>query len=211
MINVGKQLTCAGWFQDGGSAAAVAEVDLEDFGKLELLSCVMLSSKALAPVLGHPNGVVGASSDPNAVPDAHLLTLLTSQADSSSELAMPDLFTPLGEELTSKIWNTQPGHHFGDAATRTFNLQGRYSEQIRKTSKHGNRLSPKALQAYIDAVAKLGAQAGVMNFPLTPILVWQRAPRHIAWTGLLENLEAIKLGPCNSISSKLQGTSVTRS
>lgn len=123
-LNIGTKLTCVGWSQGGGSAAAVAELDPEDFGDLKLLGCVLLSPGALVPALTHPTGVAGAISDPNLVPDLHLLMALTAHAHAFDELNMTDVFTPVGSELMTKIWNTQPGHHIGDTAARTFNLRG---------------------------------------------------------------------------------------
>jgi dienelactone hydrolase len=192
-LNVGTKLTCVGWSQGGGSAAAVAELDPADFGDLKLLGCVLLSPGALVPVLAHPTGIEGAISNANLVPDSHLLMTLTAHAHAFDKLNMTDVFTPVGSELMNKIWNTQPGHHIGDTAKRTFNLRGallrsdpqnkaewelafaKGSAGMQKPNcpllvcidgyKGGTVITVDQQQAYIDAVTKLGAQVEVKQYP----------------------------------------------
>ncbi len=62
----GTALGCAGWSQGGGAAAAVAELDSEDYGELRLIGTVPMSPGVAKIALQNPVGMAAALKDPFA-------------------------------------------------------------------------------------------------------------------------------------------------
>lgn len=124
-VAAGTTLGCMGWSQGGGAAAAIAELDDDDYGDLTLVGTVAMSPAIGKIGLDHPVGVTAALSDATIPPDSHLVMVLAAhQAANPSTLKLADVFTPLGEEIIEKTANTQPVHHLNDTITRLFRLKG---------------------------------------------------------------------------------------
>ncbi len=118
---------CLGWSQGGGAAAAVAELDAEDFGELTLIGTVAMSPAVPTMILADRSaaGPAAALSDPTVPPDSHLVMLLCGlQAANPTTLSLSDVFTPLGEEIIRVAWNGQSVHHLNDTLARLFRLKG---------------------------------------------------------------------------------------
>lgn len=124
-LNAGSEFGAMGWSQGGGAAAAVAELDPEDYGDLRLVGTVPMSPGVPAIALAHPAGPSAALSDHSVAPDSHLVMLLCGlQAANPSTLALGDVFTELGVRIVEAAWNTQPVHHLNDTLARMFRLKG---------------------------------------------------------------------------------------
>lgn len=124
-VGAGTELGCAGWSQGGGAAAAVAELDAEDYGDLRLVGTVAMSPGVTKVALKNPVGMGAALNDPSIAPDSHLVMVLAgAQAANPSTLKLSDVFTPLGVEIIEKTWNTQPVHHLNDTLARMYRLKG---------------------------------------------------------------------------------------
>ncbi|MBU3706661.1 MAG: hypothetical protein FGM50_08255 [Mycobacterium sp.] len=121
----GTTLGCAGWSQGGGAAAAVAELDANDFGELTLIGTVPMSPGVARIALENPASVTAALANPNIAPDSHLVMVLAgTYAANPSTLQLSQAFTPLGVEILEKAWNNQPVHHLNDVIARMFKLKG---------------------------------------------------------------------------------------
>ncbi len=121
----GTALGCIGWSQGGGAAAAVAELDADDYGDLNLIGSVPMSLGVSKIALQNPVGLTAALNDSSIPPDSHLVMILAAhQAANPSTLKLSDLFTPLGVEIIEKAWNNQPVHHLNDTLGRLFRLKG---------------------------------------------------------------------------------------
>lgn len=121
----GTSLGCMGWSQGGGAAAAVAELDDEDYRELRLVGTVPMSPGVGKIALRNPVGMGAALNDPSLPPDSHLFMVLAGiQAANPSTLTLSDVFTPLGVEILEKAWNTQPVHHLNDTLARMYRLKG---------------------------------------------------------------------------------------
>jgi len=123
-IGAGDRLISVGWSQGGGAAAALAELDDDDFGSFSLKGTVLLSPGVTVIALKDPVGIGAALSDPGTPPDSHLLMMLMGHTAAFPGLELPDLFTPLGVEMMNAAWNSQPVHHLNDTAARLFRLKG---------------------------------------------------------------------------------------
>ncbi|WP_313674601.1 lipase family protein [Mycolicibacterium sp.] len=124
-VGAGTQVGCAGWSQGGGAAAAVAELDDDDYRDLRLVGTVPMSLGVAKIALQNPSGISAALTDPSVPPDSHLVMVLAGiQAANPSTLQLSDVFTPLGIEIIEKAWNTQPVHHLNDTVARLFRLKG---------------------------------------------------------------------------------------
>ena len=118
-VGAGSRVGVTGWSQGGGTAAAVAELDPADLDGLQLIGSVLMSPGVPVIALRHPIGMGAAMSDPNAVPDGHLVMTLVAHAEAFPDtLRREDMLTPLGIEIVDAIWNTQPVHHFSDTIGR---------------------------------------------------------------------------------------------
>ena len=154
----GTALGCIGWSQGGGAAAAVAELDPEDYRDLRLIGTVPMSLGVSKIALQNPVGVTAALNDPTIPPDSHLVMVLAAhQAANPSTLNLSDVFTPLGIEILEKAWNTQPVHHLNDTIARLFPLKG----PVMKTK-------PTNWEAWEAAVA---AGSAATRKPVAPVLV----------------------------------------
>ena len=121
----GTALGCIGWSQGGGAAAAVAELDADDYGDLNLIGSVPMSLGVSKIALQNPVGLTAALNDSSIPPDSHLVMILAAhQAANPSTLKLSDVFTPLGVEIIEKTWNNQPVHHLNDTLGRLFRLKG---------------------------------------------------------------------------------------
>ena len=93
----GTVLGCAGWSQGGGAAAAVAELDADDYGELRLVGTVPISPGVSRIALEVPSGITRALTDPSVPPDSHLVMMLAGiQAANPATLTLGEVFTPLG-------------------------------------------------------------------------------------------------------------------
>lgn len=123
--DVGTALGCAGWSQGGGAAAAVAELDPDDYGDLKLIGTVPMSPGVSKIALELPSSITNALSNPGVPPDSHLVMLLAGiQAANPTKLKLSEAFTPLGVEIIETAWNNQPVHHLNDTIARMFRLKG---------------------------------------------------------------------------------------
>lgn len=157
-VGAGTRLGCAGWSQGGGAAAAVAELDAEDYGDLRLVGTVPMSPGVGKIALRSPAGVTAALTDPSVPPDSHLVMILAgTQAANPSALALSDVFTPLGIEILEKTWNTQPVHHLNDTIARLFSFRGAVLK------------SPPTNWPAWEAAIAAGSAAG--RRPVAPVLV----------------------------------------
>lgn len=157
-VGAGTALGCTGWSQGGGAAAAVAELDAEDYRELRLVGTVPMSPGVAKIALQNPVGVTAALNDPSVPPDSHLFMVLAgTQAANPSTLNLSDVFTALGVEIIAKAWNTQPVHHLNDTLARLFRLKGAVLNP-----------APANWEAWEAAIAA-GSAAG--RKPVAPVLV----------------------------------------
>lgn len=156
----GTRLGCMGWSQGGGTAAAVAELDPDDYRDLTLVGTVPMSPAVPSVFLANPGagGPAAALTDPTVPPDSHLVMLFCGyQAANPTTLALSDVFTPLGEEIIRSAWNSQPVHHLNDTLGRLFRLRGPVLQK-----EIGNK------DAWMAAVAKGSA---AQTRPVAPVLM----------------------------------------
>ena len=157
-VDAGTAFGSVGWSQGGGTTAAVAELDPEDYGDLTLVGSVAMSPAVPAVALADHAGPTAALSDASIPPDAHLVMLLCGfQAANPSTLALNDVLTPLGERIISGAWNTQPVHHLNDTLGRLFRLEGPILQP-----------SPTNEKAWQQAIA---AGSAGQRVPVCPILL----------------------------------------
>jgi hypothetical protein len=124
-IGAGSSLGCMGWSQGGGAAAAVAELEADDYRNLRLVGVVAMSPGVSRIALETAAGPSTALGDAKAAPDAHLvMTFAGIHAANPTSLALSDMFTPLGVEIIESAWNNQPIHHLNDTIGRLFRLKG---------------------------------------------------------------------------------------
>lgn len=124
-VDAGKAFGAIGWSQGGGTAAAVAELDPDDYGDLTLIGTVPMSPAVPAIALADHAGPTASLSDASVPPDAHLVMLLCGfQAAYPTTLALSDVLTPLGERIVDGAWDSQPVHHLNDTLARMFRLEG---------------------------------------------------------------------------------------
>lgn len=155
-IGAGARIGAIGWSQGGGAAAAAAELAESDLGGLHLVGSVLMSPGV--PIIGlrNPTGMGAAITDPNAVPDGHLvMNLAALVAAFPDELRLDDVFTPVGIELIERAWNTQPVHHFSDTVARTFRFSGPIMA-----------VKQDRLGAWIDAMTEASATRGCPRCPI---------------------------------------------
>ena len=190
----GKTLGAMGWSQGGGASAALAELDVADYGDLRLIGTVAMSPGVTTIALRNPTGIAAALTDKSVPPDSHLvMTLAGIQAANPSTLTMSEAFTELGVEILEAAWNNQPVHHLNDTIGRLFRLKGAVlnpnppnfdawkkamiagSAAARKPvspvlvcvdSFDGGTVIPVAWQTgYVDAVKALGGDVEVRYYP----------------------------------------------
>ncbi len=157
-VGAGTALGCAGWSQGGGAAAAVAELDAEDFGDLRLIGTVPMSPGVGKIALENPASVTAALTDPAIPPDSHLVMVLAgTYAANPAALQLTQAFTPLGVEIIETAWNTQPVHHLNDVIARMFRLKGAVLNP-----------DPPNFGEWKDAI---DAGSAAQNKPFAPVLV----------------------------------------
>lgn len=124
-IGAGTRFGCAGWSQGGGAAAAVAELDANDYGDLELVGSVVMSPVTTADLFDSTGGPSAMGSDPSKPPEVHVAMMLAGvQSANPHTLKLSDFFTPLGVEIIETSWNIQPVHHIADTIDRLCLLRG---------------------------------------------------------------------------------------
>lgn len=154
----GTTLGCAGWSQGGGAAAAVAELEADDFGDLKLVGTVAMSPGVSKIGLEIPAGMTAALSGASVAPDSHLVMMLAGiQAANPTKLTLPEAFSPLGVDIIETAWNIQPVHHLNDTIARMFRLKGAV-------------LNPKPpnFEAWKAAIV---ASSAAQRKPIAPVLV----------------------------------------
>jgi len=157
-LGAGTELGCAGWSQGGGAAAAVAELDPEDYRDLRLIGTVPMSPGVSKVALNNPVGVTAALHDSSIPPDSHLVMILAAhQAANRSALELSDVFTPLGIEIIEKCWNSQAVHHLNDTIIRMFGIKGAVMNA-----------EPTNWDAWVAAVE---AGSAASRKPVAPVLV----------------------------------------
>ena len=157
-VGAGTAVACSGWSQGGGTAAAVAELDQEDFGDLTLIGSVCMSPGVPSLALAHPSGPTAALTNAAVAPDSHLVMMLCGvHAANPHELDLADVFTPLGIEIIAAAWDSQPVHHLNDTIARLFRLKGSILQS-----------QPKNFDAWKQAIVR-GSAAQVR--PICPVLV----------------------------------------
>jgi len=193
-VGAGTTLGCAGWSQGGGAAAAVAELDPEDYGDLKLIGTVPISPGVAKIALEMPASVTAALADPKLPPDSHLVMVLAGvYAANPSTLKLSEAFTPLGVQIIETAWNNQPVHHLNDMIGRMFRLKGAVlkgnpldlpawkaaiadSSAAKKkpvapvlvcidTFDNGTVVPVSWQTAYVDAVKKFGGSVEVRDYP----------------------------------------------
>lgn len=190
----GTALGCIGWSQGGGAAAAVAELDPDDYRDLRLVGTVPMSPGVSKIALQNPEGVTAALKDSSIPPDSHLFMVLAAhQVANPSTLKLSDVFTPVGIQILERAWNAQPVHHLNDTLVRMFGFKGAVlnpnpanwaaweaavdegSAATRKpvapvlvcidTFRNGSVVPVSWQTAYVDAAKALGGTVEVRNYP----------------------------------------------
>ena len=157
-VGAGTALGCIGWSQGGGAAAAVAELDTDDYRDLRLVGSVPMSPAVTKIALQNPVGAGAALADPSVPPASHLVMVFAAlQAANSATLKLSDVFTPLGVEIIEAAWDAQPVHHLNDTIARLFRFKGAVL--------HPEPSNFAAWEAAIEA----GSAAG--RKPVAPVLV----------------------------------------
>jgi len=123
-LRLSPEIAAMGWSQGGGAAAAVAELDADDFGPLELIGVVPMSPGVPDIGLRMPTGNITAGFDPGTAPTGHLFMTLASMGSTFDELSLDDAFTPLGKEILAATADTQPVHHLTDTLARLHLFRG---------------------------------------------------------------------------------------
>lgn len=124
-VGAGTTLGCMGWSQGGGTAAAVAELEPDDYRDLRLVGTVPMSPGVPSLALQDPSGVAAGLSDASVPPDSHLVMMLCGFAAANPDtLKLSDVLTPLGVGIIESAWNNQPVHHLNDTIARLFRLEG---------------------------------------------------------------------------------------
>ena len=124
-VGAGTQFGCMGWSQGGAAAAAVAELDAQDFGDLTLVGIVPMSPGLIPLAMPALVGAsLGAPTGPPGPPDAHFIMMLAGNAAAHPELHLSDLLSPLGVSIIDGAWNIQPVHHLNDTIGRLTRLEG---------------------------------------------------------------------------------------
>ena len=84
-----------------------------------------MSPAAAVIAVDSPSGPAAALANASVPPDSHLVMMLAgTQAANPSRLTLPEVFTPLGEDIIETAWNNQPVHHLNDTIARLFRLKG---------------------------------------------------------------------------------------
>ena len=124
-LRLSNQVAAVGWSQGGAAAAAVAELNADDFGPLELVGVVPMSPGVPDIALKMPSGnFIEALFDPTMAPDSHLFMILAAMGSTFAELSLDDMFTPLGKEILAGTADTQPVHHLNDTLARLHLTRG---------------------------------------------------------------------------------------
>lgn len=158
-LGAGNKFGCIGWSQGGGTAAAIAELDADAYGDLELVGTVPMSPgvPGVAVKLPETQAALAGGGTPTP-PDGHMFMMLGAMpAAFPDTLSMDDVFTPLGKQIFEDNYNTAPVHHLSDILVRTWKHQGAILD-VKKEK------LPLWLSAFVEASA-----ARVK--PIAPVLV----------------------------------------
>lgn len=153
----GSTVGCMGWSQGGGAAAAIAELDADDYGDLRLIGTVPMSPAVSAIALANPVGPAAALAGGDTAPDSHLVMMFAGHAEAFPELSLSDILTPLGIEIIEGSYETQPVHHLNDTIARLFRLKGAVLD-----------INPDALPAWKRSII---AASGAQKKPVCPVLM----------------------------------------
>jgi len=153
---MGTAVAGAGWSQGGGSVAALAELDAEEYGDLHLFAIVAFSPGVAGAALKAGSGA--SFADPNTPPTSHPFMLIEGLAAAFPDtVKMDDLLTPLGVEIATKTYDTLPAHHLDGVLARSFHHRGPIL-----------RSDPQNLPAWEKAV--MASSAGQRK-PVCPVLI----------------------------------------
>lgn len=192
-VGAGTTVGCMGWSQGGGAAAAVAELDVDDYGDLHLIGTVTMSPGVASIAVTNPAGPSAALAGGDSPPDSHVVMLLAGIASATDGLELGDVFTPLGVDIINGAWNSQPVHHLNDTIARLFRLKGPIldlkpgvMEAWKKAIEGGSAAQVKPVcpvfmcvdgldggtvvpvawqNAYADAVKKFGGDITIKEYP----------------------------------------------
>ena len=158
-LGAGTKFGCIGWSQGGGTAAAVAELDADAYGDLELVGTVPMSPgvPGVAVKLPETQAALAGGGTPTP-PDAHMFMQLAAMVTAFPDtLSLDDVFTPLGKQIFQDNYDTAPIHHLSDILARNWKHQGAMLD-VKKEK------LPLWLPAFIEA------SAGRVK-PIAPVLV----------------------------------------
>ena len=156
-IGAARVVGAMGWSQGGGTAAALAELDPDDYGDLRLVGTVPMSPAVPSIGLKHPTGPAAALAGGDSAPDSHLVMLFAGVAAANPDLRLSDILTPLGVRIVEGTYETQPVHHLNDTIARLFRLQGPILD-----------VNQTAVPAWL---AALTAASAAQKRPICPILM----------------------------------------
>lgn len=153
----GTIVGCMGWSQGGGAAAAIAELDADDYGDLRLIGTVPMSPAISAIAMANPVGPAAALTGGQAAPDSHLVMIFAGHAQAFPELDLSDILTPLGIQIVQGSFDAQPVHHLNDTIARLFRLKGAVLD-----------VQKEKLPAWIAAMTMA---SGGQHKPICPVLL----------------------------------------
>lgn len=153
----GTTLGCMGWSQGGGAAAAIAELDPDDYRDLRLIGTVPMSPAISSIALSDPVGPAAALSGGDAAPDSHLVMIFAGHAQAFPELNLGDILTPLGIDIVEGSYDAQPVHHLNDTIARLFRLKGAVLD-----------IKKDAMGSWIQAMT---TASGAQHQPVCPVLL----------------------------------------
>lgn len=153
----GTTVGCMGWSQGGGAAAAIAELDPDDYGDLRLIGTVPMSPAISSIAMAHPVGPAAALSGGDAAPDSHLVMIFAGHAQAYPELNLGDILTPLGIDIVQGSYDAQPVHHLNDTIARLFRLKGAVLD-----------IDKAVLPAWVQAMT---TASGAQHRPICPVLL----------------------------------------
>lgn len=155
-LGMGTALAGAGWSQGGGAVAALAELDVDEFGELDLFAIVAFSPGVAGVAL--KAGSASAMAGPSGPPDAHAFMLIEGLVAAFPDtLKLEDVLTPLGVKVAHATQETLSVHHLTGVLARTFHHDGPII-----------RSDPQNLEQWKAAV--MSSTAGLKK-PLCPVLV----------------------------------------
>ena len=124
-VGAGTSVGCMGWSEGGGTAAAIAELNPEDYGDLTLIGTVPISPGVAKCGITVGGALFSAMTNPSIPPDGHMIqVIMGTQAANPDTLSLSDVLTPLGIQIAETGWNHLPVHHFSDVFARMYHYKG---------------------------------------------------------------------------------------